>query len=109
MSGRNQLPSSGDMVRDVEASQKALGGFLSTQRNETCLYAIWSTYMQWMAEAIGCKPRLLKYMFTDWPLFRSLFFGVSVPAQYRLEGPHSWAEARNHILATEKRIESSMG
>lgn len=61
-------------------------------------------YQDELAEEIGCKPNLLKYLFTDYKLFHALMFGPSLPYQYRLQGPHSWQGARNAILTYKERV-----
>lgn len=44
-------------------------------------------------------------MFKDPKLFMAIYFGPSVPYQYRLQGPHCWSGARDAILNVNKRID----
>lgn len=62
------------------------------------------SYCDDIASQIGAKPNLLKYLFTDFPLFLKLVFGPSLPYQYRLDGPHKWEGAREAIMTVHERL-----
>ncbi|XP_015923150.3 flavin-containing monooxygenase 5 [Parasteatoda tepidariorum] len=61
-------------------------------------------YMDEIASQFGVKPNFLKMALTDPLLFYNCYFGPCTSYQYRLEGPHSWADARQAILTTKERI-----
>ncbi|KAI6240602.1 Dimethylaniline monooxygenase [N-oxide-forming] [Aphelenchoides fujianensis] len=62
-----------------------------------------SSYMDELAELIGCKPRLLDFLLNDPKLFTRLLFGPAVAYSYRLHGPNALPEAREMILGVEER------
>jgi len=58
----------------------------------------WKRYMETLAELIGCKVKLWKYIFKP-ALFTRLLYGSLIPSQYRLEGPHAdYVMAKKTIL-----------
>jgi dimethylaniline monooxygenase (N-oxide forming) len=65
-------------------------------------------FMDEIASKIGAKPNLFKYFFTDFKLWKELFFGPCVPYQFRLEGPHPWPGAREAILSTMDRVNAPL-
>lgn len=60
--------------------------------------------MDELAEIIGCRPKLSRYLFNDFRLFKALLFKASVAYSYRLCGPHPWSGAREAILSLEERV-----
>jgi dimethylaniline monooxygenase (N-oxide forming) len=64
--------------------------------------------MDELAEQMGCKPHLEKYLFTDPKFALKLFFGGNFPYVYRLNGPHAWSGAREAILDSNRRISTGM-
>ena len=65
----------------------------------------WIPYLDELANQFGAKPNLTNFMFKDPKLFMAIYFGPSVPYQYRLQGPHCWSGARDAILNVNKRID----
>uniref|UniRef100_A0A023GL55 Flavin-containing monooxygenase n=1 Tax=Amblyomma triste TaxID=251400 RepID=A0A023GL55_AMBTT len=63
----------------------------------------WIDYMDELASQIGARPNMIKYLLTDYELFRALL-GPCVPYQFRLEGPHRWPGARQAILDSRSRV-----
>lgn len=61
-------------------------------------------YMDEIASMFGTKPNMWKLLFTDPKLYWALFFGPSLPYQYRLQGPHRWDGARDAILTAYDRV-----
>lgn len=107
MSGKLKLPSRDKMMKDVMAKHKYLESrYYGGPRNT--LQVDWVNYMDELAELVGCKPRVYKYMFTDPRLWWNLTFGPCYPYQYRLEGPHAWKQARKAILEAPKRIKAPL-
>ncbi|KAE9555400.1 hypothetical protein FO519_001412 [Halicephalobus sp. NKZ332] len=74
------------------------------QRRRHTLQVYYINYMESLAKLIGVKPKIEKYFFTDNELWRKLVFHGLVPYQYRLDGPHSWSEAKTAILGVEERV-----
>lgn len=64
----------------------------------------WIMFLDELAEHFGAKPNLSRMFFKDFPLWKQLIFGPSVPYQYRLVGPNSWDKARDTILTVNERI-----
>lgn len=60
-------------------------------------------YMDDIAGIIGCKPPIGKALFKDVSLFKEVFFGRCLPAQFRLQGPKPWSGARDFLVNSEKR------
>ncbi len=57
----------------------------------------YSTYMDEMAERIGCKPRAVDYLLQPRLLFK-LYTAPFSSAQYRLRGPHAKPGAARNVL-----------
>lgn len=107
MSGKCKLPSSDKMIKDIEAKHKYLAKrYYGGPRNT--LQVDWVNYMDELAELVGCKPRVFKYLFSDPKLWWHLTFGPCYPYQYRLEGPHKWKNARKTILMAQNRIKAPL-
>jgi len=107
MSGKRQLPSREKMLRDIEKKHKYLETrYYGGPRNT--LQVDWINYMDELAQLVGCKPSVSKYLLKDPKLWFELVFGPCYPYQYRLEGPHAWTEARDCILDARKRIKAPL-
>lgn len=103
MSGHLKLPSKEVMYADIQKKLEYIKKrFVDSPRHT--LQVDFIGYQDELAAEIGCKPNLLKYLFTDYKLFHALMFGPSLPYQYRLQGPHSWEGARNAILSYKERV-----
>ena len=72
------------MVADIEAKQRFQKRFYESERHT--IQVDWLNFMDELAVELGVKPNLFKYFVTDPELWSALFFGPSVPYQYRLEG-----------------------
>jgi dimethylaniline monooxygenase (N-oxide forming) len=55
-----------------------------------------------LAEMIGAKPDLWSIFKKDPKLAYEVFFGSLTPAQYRLQGPNTWNDARKYILSFQE-------
>lgn len=107
MSGKVKLPSAAKMHKDIEKKHKYLESrYYGGPRNT--LQVDWINYMDELARLVGCKPNVTKYLFKDFKLWWELVFGPCFPYQYRLEGPHSWPEARGAILDAKIRIRAPL-
>lgn len=56
----------------------------------------WSTYMDDMAQLIGCQPNLFNLL--DLPLTFKLWFGTQLTYQYRLRGPGAQPELAKRVI-----------
>ncbi|XP_067133537.1 flavin-containing monooxygenase 5-like [Centruroides vittatus] len=64
-------------------------------------------YLDDLSSMMGAKPSMLSMFFTDFPLFWACFMGPNLPYQYRLQGPHSWENARHSILRYRERVDAA--
>ncbi|CAJ0951756.1 unnamed protein product, partial [Mesorhabditis belari] len=64
-------------------------------------------YLERLAGILRCRPSNFRLMFTDWTLFKKVFFGPCVSPVYRLHGKHSWIGAREAILGVEHRTSTA--
>lgn len=95
------------MMKDIGLKRNRMENrFYSCERHT--LQVDWIPFMDEIAQMINAKPNLLKYFFTDPKLWFALWFGPSVPYQYRLKGPHRWPKARETILTVFDRIEAPL-
>jgi len=62
------------------------------------------TYCDIIAAMIGVKPNLPHLALTDPKLFLAVLFGPFAAYQYRLQGPHSWKEAREAVMCITDRV-----
>lgn len=107
MSGKAKLPLADKMRKDIEKKHKYLESrYYGGPRNT--LQVDWINYMDELAELIGAKPKVAKYLFKDFKLWWTLVFGPCYPYQYRLDGPHKWSEARLALLEASQRIRAPL-
>ncbi|KAK0400447.1 hypothetical protein QR680_015248 [Steinernema hermaphroditum] len=97
------LPAKEEMIKISEKRNKANQKMFIDRPRHT-IQVEYVTYMDELAKLINVKPDLIKYSIKDPKLFRKLYFHGLVPYQYRLNGPHSWAGAREAILGFEERV-----
>lgn len=64
-------------------------------------------YVDFLAEAVGCKPNMAKIFYTDPALFFKLLFGPPVAYQFRLTGPYPWKGAREAIMTAMNRTKAA--
>ncbi|KAJ3194999.1 Cyclopentanone 1,2-monooxygenase (CPMO) [Irineochytrium annulatum] len=78
------------MAESVDAALKD-SAFLARDRHT--IQVDYVSYMDELADLIGCKPDLWKLWRHQWMLATQVTFGPAVPFQYRLEGPGKWEGA----------------
>ncbi|KAJ3099115.1 hypothetical protein HDU96_010819 [Phlyctochytrium bullatum] len=88
------LPSTEEMTAAVE---KALADTTFISRDRHTIQVDYVSYMDELAECLGCKPDLWKLWRHQWLLAAQVTFGPAVPFQYRLEGPGKWEGAEEAI------------
>lgn len=103
MNGKLSLPSCKEMEADIKAKREENRKRYSQSERHT-IQADYIPYLDEITALFGAKPNLFKIFFTDPVLFWNLWFGPSLPYQYRLQGPHIWPGARQAILGWKKRI-----
>lgn len=107
LSGKLRLPTAEKMRKDIIKKHKYLESrYYGGPRNT--LQVDWINYMDELAELIGCKPKVSKYLLKDIKLWWNLVSEPCYPYQYRLQGPHSWTDARRTILEAKQRIKAPL-
>ena len=84
MANRRTLPYSHRMNEDIERKERFQKRFYSSQRHT--IQVDWIPFMDELADEVGVRPNLWKYVFSDFQLWKALMFGPALPYQYRLEG-----------------------
>ncbi|GBM69912.1 Dimethylaniline monooxygenase [N-oxide-forming] 5 [Araneus ventricosus] len=103
LAGKLKLPAKKEMEKDIESKNRANNKrFVDTARHT--IESDWLPYLDELAEMFGAKPNFLRLAVTDPKLFWTCFNGPCLPYQFRLQGPHSWPEARKAILTSEERV-----
>lgn len=103
MTGKCQFPTHDHIVADILAvREKRKRFYYPSLRNELTIN--WISYMDDIADMIGVKPDLHKYLISDTKLFVKLVFGTCLPYQYRLEGRNAWSGARDAIMQSDYRV-----
>lgn len=95
-SGRRSLPEPADLGRLIENDR---------EREERSFYArkdlgtlcSYTTYLDSVAELIGCRPRLRDHLFEPKLAYR-LLGGSNIAAAYRLRGPHAQPELAKRLI-----------
>ncbi|XP_037363908.1 flavin-containing monooxygenase 5-like [Talpa occidentalis] len=101
--GLNKLPSVSGMMADItKKREKIEAEFLNSPRDMRRVFYV--DYMDDIASEIGVKPNLFSLLLQDPKLACRSFFGPCTPYQYRLQGPGSWAGAREAIMTQRERI-----
>ncbi|GBN64445.1 Dimethylaniline monooxygenase [N-oxide-forming] 5 [Araneus ventricosus] len=107
MNGKVRLPSREEMEADIR-KRKEVNSKRYSQSERHTIQADYIPYLDEIYSLIGAKPNFLKIFCKDPVLFWTLYFGPSLPYQYRLQGPHAWSGARQAILDWRKRMEKPL-
>ncbi|KAF8778889.1 Dimethylaniline monooxygenase like protein [Argiope bruennichi] len=103
LAGNCKLPSKEVMLNDMLKKYRYnLSRYVPNEKRSIQVDFI--QYCDDIASQMGVKPNFVKMLLTDPKLFLKLFFGPSLPYQYRLQGPHSWNGARKAIMTCEERV-----
>ncbi|XP_054708709.1 flavin-containing monooxygenase 5-like [Uloborus diversus] len=103
LAGNLRLPSLKEMEKDIRCKNEMNDKRYVASTRHT-IQVDWIPFMDEISSQIGAKPNLLKLAFTDPKLFLRCLNGPCLPYQFRLQGPHSWPEAREVILNFEERV-----
>ncbi|XP_037554142.1 flavin-containing monooxygenase 5 [Nematolebias whitei] len=101
--GHRKLPSNQAMIKAVEKDTRNIAKNYVVSKL-TPLQVDFVEYMDDLAKDIGVRPSLLWLLFTDFPLFKRVFWGPVTAYQYRLMGPGKWAGARKAIFTQLDRM-----
>lgn len=101
--GQLELPSTKQMMKCIRIDQAQRSASIRSHSKDQ-IVGNWIGYQDKLAQMLQVKPNLFKLFLTDFPLWRKLFFGPSVPYQYRLIGPNSWPKARETIMTVNDRV-----
>uniref|UniRef100_A0A3Q0RCC7 Flavin-containing monooxygenase n=1 Tax=Amphilophus citrinellus TaxID=61819 RepID=A0A3Q0RCC7_AMPCI len=101
--GLKKLPSNDTMVKAIEKDTKNIEKSYIVSKL-TPLHVDFVSYMDDIAGEIGVRPSLLWLFFTDYPLFKRVFWGPVSAYQYRLMGPGKWEGARRAIFTQFDRM-----
>ncbi|XP_067368987.1 flavin-containing monooxygenase 5-like [Channa argus] len=101
--GHKKLPSNQIMIKAVENDTKAIEKNYVVSKL-TPLHVDFVSYMDDIAGEVGVRPSLLWLFFTDYPLFKRVFWGPVTAYQYRLLGPGKWEGARKAIFTQFDRM-----
>ena len=91
------LPSYTSMKQDIAHKLTAMQSRYNKSRRHT-IQVDFSVYCDEIADLVGAKPKFLKIFLKDPKLWFQLFFGATIPPQYRLNGPHPWSGARIRVM-----------
>ncbi|EJW88888.1 hypothetical protein WUBG_00205 [Wuchereria bancrofti] len=101
--GRIKLPLHTEMMADIKIKQAQIKRRYFKSKKHT-LQVDYIKYMDEIAEQIGCKPSLKKYMFTEPSFCLRLLISANAPYVYRLEGPGSWDKAKETLISLPERV-----
>uniref|UniRef100_A0A3Q1IYM4 Flavin-containing monooxygenase n=1 Tax=Anabas testudineus TaxID=64144 RepID=A0A3Q1IYM4_ANATE len=101
--GYKKLPSNQAMIKAIENDTKSIDKNYIVSKL-TPLQVDFVSYMDDLAGEIGVRPCLLWLFFTDYPLFKRVFWGPVTAYQYRLMGPGKWEGARSAIFTQFDRM-----
>ncbi|XP_061593035.1 flavin-containing monooxygenase 5-like [Cololabis saira] len=101
--GLSHLPPENIMLEVIESDRRRNMQSYPCPR-QAALQVDFISYLDFMAEQVGVRPKLLRLLLRDPVLFVKIFFGPCTPYQYRLSGPGRWAGARSAILTQWERV-----
>lgn len=100
------LPSTKNMYADIKQNSEIMSKQYFNGPRHT-IQVDYVDYLDDLSSMIGAKPNIFSMFFRDFPLFLACFMGPNLPYQYRLQGPHSWENARHTILRYRERVEAA--
>lgn len=106
-SGKQFLPSEKQMIADIEHKKMAMKRRYFDSIKHT-IQVDYMSYMDEIAELIGCKPSLTHYLFKNPKFWMCLFMGPNAPYVYRLTGPNSWVGAESALRELPLRVKQPL-
>jgi dimethylaniline monooxygenase (N-oxide forming) len=97
ISGRVHLPPSSEMESEIEEALRRRRGYHSAVFDRIPNLVDYSTYMDSLAEIVGCKPRLADLVRSPLLLYKVYTTAFS-GAQFRLRGPYADPELARAVL-----------
>ncbi|VDO29844.1 unnamed protein product [Brugia timori] len=101
--GQISLPPHTEMEADIKLKRAQNKRRYFKSKKHT-LQVDYIKYMDEIAEQIGCKPSLKKYMFTEPSFCLRLLISANAPYVYRLDGPGSWEKAKEALISLPQRV-----
>uniref|UniRef100_A0A914QKX3 Flavin-containing monooxygenase n=1 Tax=Panagrolaimus davidi TaxID=227884 RepID=A0A914QKX3_9BILA len=105
--GNTKLPKKAEMLKFIDESRDEMQKRYVKSPRHT-IQVDFGIYMDKIGAILGCKPNLLKLVFTDPALAWTLWNSPPVSCTYRLTGPKPWAGARDTIMGMKERIYRGM-
>ncbi|KIH62797.1 Flavin-binding monooxygenase-like protein [Ancylostoma duodenale] len=110
--GQHKIPGSEEMKKSIREKREELEArYVHSPRHTIQIRFFHSffqvdfiTYMDELADLVGCKPNVKELLFSDPLLALQVYFGPYVPYVYRLNGPHPWSGARQAIMSVDERV-----
>ncbi|CAI2354782.1 unnamed protein product [Caenorhabditis sp. 36 PRJEB53466] len=106
-SGKCPLPSSKQQLVDIAQKKEEMKRRYFDSIKHT-IQVDYMTYMDEIAEIIGCLPPMRQYLFSAPRFWMKLFMGANVPYVYRLVGPNAWEGAEQAILTVPDRVKAPL-
>lgn len=103
LSGRSRLPDEFDMRAHISKSRADSAKRYVARRRHT-IQVDYVLYMDELADIIGAKPKISRYLLSSPCFAMKLFFGPDVAYQFRLNGPHVWSGAKRAIMEVQQRV-----
>ncbi len=97
VSGKCTLPTRAQMHATVARDLRQRETYYKTVYERLPHMVDYATYMDDIAEKIGCKPHIRDFTYKP-TLLRKLFTGALCAAQYRLSGPHARPDVARKII-----------
>ncbi|KAK6746691.1 hypothetical protein RB195_000142 [Necator americanus] len=101
--GQHRIPGIEEMKKSIQEKRDAMAARYVHSPRHT-IQVDYITYMDELADLVGCKPDLKNLFLSDPSLALQVYFGPYVPYVYRLNGPHTWPEARQAIMSVDERV-----
>ncbi|CAH1786168.1 unnamed protein product [Owenia fusiformis] len=105
--GDLKLPSKGLMWADIKRKQGEMAERYYNSKRHT-IQVDFVSFMDELAEQIGCKPDIWKLFKEDPRLALKCLFGPCMPYQYRLVGRNSWPGAKVAIQTLWERVDAPL-
>lgn len=101
--GSHRLPSASEMKKSIQDKREEMFKRYVRSPRHT-IQVDYITYMDELAELVGCKPNVMELIKSDPCLALQVYFGPLVPYVYRLHGPNRWHGAREAIMSVDERV-----
>uniref|UniRef100_A0A7E4VZW7 Flavin-containing monooxygenase n=1 Tax=Panagrellus redivivus TaxID=6233 RepID=A0A7E4VZW7_PANRE len=107
LSKSSSLPTEEGMQAEIDDKKREMAKQFVHSRRHT-IQVDYASFMDELAEIIGCRPDIKKLALSDPFLALEVIFGPQSPYTYRINGPHSWEGARKAILGLQDRVRKGL-